>query len=64
MYLDEPQRLRDSIIDDRGREAARYQIVYGAQLHVKDGQKVKEGPTACYVGSVHVRHPYRGFWAR
>jgi DNA-directed RNA polymerase subunit beta' len=28
--------------DDRGREVARYQVVYGAQLHVKDGQKVKE----------------------
>jgi len=28
--------------DERGREVARYQIVYGAQLHVKDGQKVKE----------------------
>ena len=28
--------------DERGREVARYQVVYGAQLHVKDGQKVKE----------------------
>jgi len=28
--------------DDRGREVARYRIVYGAQIHVKDGQKVKE----------------------
>jgi len=28
--------------DDRDREVARYRIVYGAQLHVKDGQKVKE----------------------
>src|SRR5687767_1733620 len=31
-----------AIEDDRGREVARYQVVYGAQLHVKDGQKVKE----------------------
>lgn len=31
-----------AIVDDRGREVARYQVVYGAQLHVKDGQKVKE----------------------
>ena len=31
-----------ALIDDRGREVARYQVVYGAQLHVKDGQKVKE----------------------
>jgi DNA-directed RNA polymerase subunit beta' len=30
------------LMDDRGREVARYKIVYGAQLHVKDGQKVKE----------------------
>jgi DNA-directed RNA polymerase subunit beta' len=28
--------------DDRGREVARYQIVYGAHVKVKDGQKVKE----------------------
>ena len=28
--------------DERDREVARYRIVYGAQLHVKDGQKVKE----------------------
>ena len=31
-----------ALMDERGREVARYQIVYGAQLHVKDGQKVKE----------------------
>ncbi|MBA4121858.1 MAG: DNA-directed RNA polymerase subunit beta' [Acidobacteria bacterium] len=31
-----------ALIDERGREAARYQIVYGAHVHVKDGQKVKE----------------------
>ncbi|HEV8592343.1 MAG TPA: hypothetical protein VGQ55_09600, partial [Pyrinomonadaceae bacterium] len=31
-----------ALLDERGREVARYQIVYGAQLHVKDGQKVKE----------------------
>ncbi|HUF03498.1 MAG TPA: DNA-directed RNA polymerase subunit beta' [Aridibacter sp.] len=31
-----------AIVDDRDREVARYQIVYGAQIHVKDGQKVKE----------------------
>jgi DNA-directed RNA polymerase subunit beta' len=29
-----------TIIDDRGREAARYQIVYGAHIHVEDGQRV------------------------
>jgi DNA-directed RNA polymerase subunit beta' len=30
------------ILDDRGREVARYQVVYGAHVLVKDGQKVKE----------------------
>lgn len=31
-----------ALVDERGREVARYQIVYGAQIHVEDGQKVKE----------------------
>ena len=31
-----------ALVDDRGREVARYQVVYGAQIHVEDGQKVKE----------------------
>ncbi len=31
-----------ALLDERGREVARYTIVYGAHLHVKDGQKVKE----------------------
>ncbi len=31
-----------ALIDDRDREVARYSIVYGAHLHVKDGQKLKE----------------------
>ncbi len=31
-----------ALIDDRGREVARYQIVYGAHVQVKDGEKVKE----------------------
>ncbi len=31
-----------ALLDERGREVARYQIVYGAQLHVTEGQKVKE----------------------
>lgn len=30
------------LLDERGREVARYQVVYGAQIHVQDGQKVKE----------------------
>ncbi len=29
-----------TIIDDRGREVARYQIVYGAHIQVEDGQRV------------------------
>jgi DNA-directed RNA polymerase subunit beta' len=32
-----------ALIDERGREAGRYQIVYGATLKVSDGQKVEEG---------------------
>ena len=31
-----------ALLDERGREVARYTIVYGAHLHVKDGQQVKE----------------------
>jgi DNA-directed RNA polymerase subunit beta' len=31
-----------ALLDERGREVARYQIVYGAHIQVKDGQKVKE----------------------
>jgi DNA-directed RNA polymerase subunit beta' len=31
-----------ALMDDRGREVARYTVVYGAQIHVKDKQKVKE----------------------
>ena len=31
-----------AIVDDRNREVARYTIVYGAHVQVKDGQKVKE----------------------
>jgi DNA-directed RNA polymerase subunit beta' len=31
------------VTDERGREAGRYQIVYGATLHVRDGDKVEEG---------------------
>jgi len=31
-----------TIIDDRGREVARYQIVYGAHIHVTDGARVEE----------------------
>ncbi|HLL75483.1 MAG TPA: DNA-directed RNA polymerase subunit beta' [Pyrinomonadaceae bacterium] len=30
------------IIDQRGREVARYQIVYGAHIHVEDGARVTE----------------------
>ncbi|MBP9109067.1 MAG: hypothetical protein KBF83_05895 [Pyrinomonadaceae bacterium] len=31
-----------ALVDDRGREVAHYKVVYGAEVHVKDGQKVKE----------------------
>jgi DNA-directed RNA polymerase subunit beta' len=32
-----------AIVDDRGREKERYQVVYGARLRVEDGQKVALG---------------------
>jgi DNA-directed RNA polymerase subunit beta' len=32
-----------AIVDDRGREKERYQVVYGARLRVEDGQKVSLG---------------------
>src|SRR5205814_3241941 len=31
-----------ALVDERGREVAHYKVVYGAEVHVKDGQKVKE----------------------
>ena len=31
-----------ALVDERGREVARYQVVYGAHVHVKDEQQVKE----------------------
>ncbi|HEX7177011.1 MAG TPA: DNA-directed RNA polymerase subunit beta', partial [Pyrinomonadaceae bacterium] len=31
-----------TIIDERGREVARHQIVYGAHIHAEDGARVKE----------------------
>ena len=31
-----------TIIDERGREVARYQIVYGAHLHIADGARVQQ----------------------
>ncbi|REJ75718.1 MAG: DNA-directed RNA polymerase subunit beta' [Acidobacteria bacterium] len=36
------QNAELALVDDRDREVARYSIVYGAQIHVKDGQQVKE----------------------
>ncbi len=31
-----------TIMDERGREVARYQIVYGAHLHIADGARVRQ----------------------
>jgi len=31
------------IQDEQGRDKERYQIVYGARLKVKDGQKIERG---------------------
>ena len=41
-YVSLRRQSEITLIDDRGREVARYAVVYGAQIHVKDGQKVKE----------------------
>ena len=46
-----------TIMDERGREVARYQIVYGAHILVEDGEHGRRGPVAGDLGSVHVRHP-------
>ncbi|HSA60576.1 MAG TPA: DNA-directed RNA polymerase subunit beta' [bacterium] len=32
-----------ALMDDEGREREKYQVIYGAKLLVKDGQKVKKG---------------------
>src|SRR5690348_9301710 len=32
-----------AVVDERGREKERYQVVYGARLRVKDGEQVKLG---------------------
>jgi DNA-directed RNA polymerase subunit beta' len=31
-----------ALMDDEGREREKYQVIYGAKLLVKDGQKVKK----------------------
>ena len=48
-----------TIIDERGREVARYQIVYGAHILVEDGDTVDAGSAAGDLGSVHLRHSDR-----
>ncbi len=48
-----------AIVDERGREKERYQVVYGARLRVKDGAAGQAGPVAGRVGSLHLRHPHR-----
>jgi DNA-directed RNA polymerase subunit beta' len=30
------------ILDERGREVARYQMVYGAHIHIEEGKRVKQ----------------------
>lgn len=41
-YVSLRRQSEIALVDDRGREVAHYNVVYGAQIHVKDGQKVKE----------------------
>ena len=40
---DEPQRRARRSSTTRGRERERYQVIYGAQLLVKEGQKLEAG---------------------
>jgi DNA-directed RNA polymerase subunit beta' len=41
-YVSLRRQSEIALVDDRGREVAHYKVVYGAQIHVKDKQKVKE----------------------
>ncbi len=48
-----------AIVDDRGREKERYQVVYGARLTREGRRAGQAGPGAGRVGSIHLRHPHR-----
>jgi DNA-directed RNA polymerase subunit beta' len=48
-----------AIVDERGREKERYQVVYGARLRVKRGLGGEAGRSAGRVGSLHLRHSHR-----
>ena len=48
-----------AIIDEKGREKERYQVVYGAKIHFEDGAPVKSQPGPARMGSVHVLDPHR-----
>ena len=39
-----------AIVDDKGREKERYQVVYGAKILVEDGAPVQEQPWICSNG--------------
>ena len=47
-----------AIVDERGREKERYQVVYGARLRVKEGSASQARRSAGRVGSLHLRHPH------
>jgi DNA-directed RNA polymerase subunit beta' len=49
-----------TIIDERGREVARHQIVYGAHIHVTNGQRVQEDQLLATWDPFHLRHLDRG----
>ena len=48
-----------AVVDDRGREKERYQVVYGAKLKVEDGAARQARPGHGRVGPVHLRDPHR-----
>ena len=48
-----------AIVDEKGREKERYQVVYGAKILFADGAPVKTNADPARMGSVHVLDPDR-----
>ena len=48
-----------AIVDDKGREKERYQVVYGAKIHVRGRRQGQDQRRPARMGSVHVLDPDR-----
>ena len=48
------------VVDDTGREREHHRLVYGAELRIAEGDKVKSGPAPRRVGPVRHADPHRG----